>query len=342
MKKVITLFIVMVLMLIGCSNDDTENTEQNNNIETETETETPGQLSPLTGIETDDGIDRRPVAVMVNNHSKARPQSGLSQADIVFEILAEGNITRFLAIYQSDYPDVVGPVRSAREYYFDLAERYDALYVYHGAAKFVNAMINERNIEYINGALHDNDGIVFKRESFRKAPHNSYFQFDSIDDLAATKNYEMTADIDPLPFLDADVDIDGEPADQVQINYSANAVVTYNYDEANENYLRSSDGEPTVELDSEERITAENVFIIEAPHKVFDDEGRREIDLESGGKGLLIQKGNVQHVDWKSEDGRIIPVNDGKEVGFVPGQTWINVVPTAPGLEQSVNISSQQ
>lgn len=330
MKKIITFFILVALILIGCSNDDTQDGEKNDS--------TP---SPLTGIVTDNAVDQSPVSVMVNNHSDARPQSGLSQADIVFEILAEGNITRFLAIYQSDFPDVVGPVRSAREYYFDLAEGYDALYVYHGAAKFVNAMINEQDIEYINGALHDDDGIVFKRESFRKAPHNSYFQFDSIDDLALDKGYDMTVDIEPLPFIETDAEIEGEVANQVQVSYGENAEVTYDYDEANENYLRSSDGEPTVELDTEEQITAENVFIIEADHEVIDEEGRREINLESGGKALLIQKGNVQDVDWKSENGRIIPTSDGEEIGFVPGQTWINVVPTSPGLEQSVNTSSQ-
>src|SRR5699024_5807754 len=97
---------------------------------------------PLTGIHADDEVKERIVAVMVNNHKLARPQSGLSKADIVFEILAEGDITRFLALFQSDKPDVVGPVRSARDYYFKLAKQYDALYVYHGAANFVNDMIN--------------------------------------------------------------------------------------------------------------------------------------------------------------------------------------------------------
>src|SRR5690625_7813177 len=93
---------------------------------------------------------------MINNHPAARPQSGLSQADIVFEMLAEGNMTRFLAFFQSEQPEVVGPVRSAREYYFDLAEGYDALYVYHGAAKFINAMINDRYIVYLKGRFEYN------------------------------------------------------------------------------------------------------------------------------------------------------------------------------------------
>ncbi|MDK2599385.1 DUF3048 domain-containing protein [Bacillus stercoris] len=71
--------------------------------------------APLTGLEIEQKVtERRPVAVVVNNHPKARPQSGLSKADIVIEALAEGQITRFLAIFQSQMPETVGPVRSAR------------------------------------------------------------------------------------------------------------------------------------------------------------------------------------------------------------------------------------
>src|SRR5699024_4457269 len=104
-------------------------------------------IYPFTGEETDGDVEQRMIGVMVNNHPEARPQTGLSSVDIVFEILAEGRITRFLALFQSDLPEVVGPVRSAREYYFNLADGYGALYVYHGAADFVNDMIANQGID---------------------------------------------------------------------------------------------------------------------------------------------------------------------------------------------------
>ena len=120
---------------------------------------------------------------MVNNHPQARPQSGLSKADIVFEMLTEGDITRFLAIYQSTAPEVVRPSRSIRIFFTLADEGYDAIYVYHGAANFVNDMIKTRGIENLPGAVYDNDGHLFVRESFRKAPHNSYFQFGAAYDV---------------------------------------------------------------------------------------------------------------------------------------------------------------
>lgn len=340
MRKIFFVVMTLTFLLAACSQEKAEDNEgKANNLGSKSGTEQRNAF-PLTGVDTNDAVDERVVAVMVNNHPKARPQSGLSQADIVFEILAESHITRFLALYQSEQPDVVGPVRSAREYYFDLANRYHAIYIYHGAANFVEDMIQQRGIENINGSTYDNDGNIFKRESFRKAPHNSYLQFNAVNDIAEQKGYSTKEDIEPLTFIDGTSDIEGDVGERVTIAYDSTWKVQYDYDEETERYYRSSDGEPTVELNTEEPIYADNVFIVEAYHEVIDSEGRRAIDLNSGGKAYLIQKGKVQDVEWKNDDGRITPVKDGKTVGFVPGKTWINVVPSSPGLDRSVSISS--
>src|SRR5690625_4717495 len=155
------MLLVVFMLLVACSRVEEKREESGQSI------------SQLTVISSNENVDDLIVSVMVNNHPKGRSQSGLSKSDIVFEVLAEGKITRILALFQSEKPDMVGPVRSAREYYFELANGYDALYVYHGAANFVNDMIDERRIEHIDGALHDNDGNLFKRESLQQAPHNS-------------------------------------------------------------------------------------------------------------------------------------------------------------------------
>src|SRR5699024_9452925 len=102
-KRIIFMLLVVCMLLAACSKDE-EKTEDSCQ-----------SISQLTGIDVNENTDERIVEVMVNNHPKARPQSGLSKADIVFEVLAEGKITRFLALFQSEKPDMVGPVRSARE-----------------------------------------------------------------------------------------------------------------------------------------------------------------------------------------------------------------------------------
>lgn len=348
MRKLITVIMVIFIASIvlgGCKKDqeskDKDQVENNTNHSKDQDDpeETSYQHTyPLTGIETNDSIDHRVISVMVNNHPAARPQSGLSQADIVFEILAEGDTTRFLALFHSEQPEVVGPVRSAREYYFELARGYDALYVYHGAADFINDMIINRGIIHLNGASYDNDGKLFKRESLRKAPHNSYLLFPAASDVAEQKGYDMTASINALPFKDETASISGDSAEQVKINYigkNPNHTVNFTYDQQHEKYQRMEDGQQTTELHSETPIEVENVLILETSHQVIDEEGRRAIDLQSSGRAILIQKGKQQNLEWENRDGKIIPVKDGQPVGFVPGKTWVNVVQS---IEQSVEI----
>lgn len=324
MKKVsaITIFI-FIIMLVGCSSDSKSD------------------VYPLTGIETDNDVNNRTVGVMVSNITEARPQTGLSEADIVFEMLAEGNITRFLALYQSEQPEVVGPVRSAREYYFELAKGYNALYVYHGSAKKVEKLLQASGVDAINGAFHDDDKVLFKREDFRVAPHNSYLLFDAVYDQAKSDGFEIESKENPLPFLKEDDEIKGESAEKVQINYasSGSPTVEFAYDATNDTYLRYNDNEQTVELSDDTPIEVENVFIVEMDHEIIDSEGRRAIDIKSGGNGYLIQNGKVQTVEWENSDGRIVPMKDNEEVGFVKGKTWINVIPTSHGLDEAVTIT---
>jgi len=353
-KWILLLVAVSMLFLLGACSDKTdkdsdpeEEVEEVTEPEQVEEAEEPqySNIYPFTGIQTNEDVSNRAVGVMVNNHTKARPQTGLSQADIVFEILAEGMITRFLAIFHSEQPEVVGPVRSAREYYFDLANRYNALYIYHGAAGFVNDMLDNRGIDHLDGAIYDNDGNLFKRESFRVAPHNSYLLFGNAHKVASDIGYEVSAEHKPLPFLtDAEIEtINGDIANHVEIVYSNKPmnIVEYEYDPTTEKYNRYNDGEMTVELNTNEPIQVDNIFIIETYHEVIDDAGRRAIDFYDGGNAYLIQKGKVQKVEWENQDGQLVAVKDGKVIGFVPGKTWINVVPTNPGMDNSVTITGE-
>lgn len=335
MQKVrLSIIVIVMLFIVGCS-------EEKNPTAGEDEV----NMYPFSGIETTEDVTKRPVAVMVSNQTKARPQTGLSKADIVFEMLTEGNITRFMAIYQSEEADVVGPVRSAREYFFDLADNYDAIYVYSGAATFINELINEKAVDHIEGAEYDNDGKLFVREPFRKTPHNSYLQFQGLDDVANELDYDLQLDIAPLTFLEKDAEVVGEAADYIKIDYYGGMpIIEYEYDTSTQKYIRYNDGEPTIELESEKMIAVDNLFIVEADHEVIDEELRRSIDIDSGGKGYLFQRGKVQFVEWENRAGRIVPTKDGEVLPFVPGQTWINFVQTVPepGVKEQVQFENRK
>ena len=328
--------------LVACSSDKEINKESDIEAatpvvkeETGVETEEMTQ-SPLTGVGAKKESTARSVAVMVNNHPKARPQTGLSKADIVYEVLAEGDITRFLAIFQSRMPEEIGPVRSARDYYIELAKGYDSLYVAHGYSPEAKEMLTSGYIDDLNGIQYD--GTLFKRASFRKAPHNSYISFDHIMEGAEMNGFDMNRPPEALNFSDKGT-IHGEAAKSVMISYNHNPLfdVVFDFNEKEGRYERYSNGEQTIDYDSKDPVLVENLFIVEASHKIVDDAGRRDIDLESGGNAYLIQDGKLRKVQWKNEDGRILPYENKKPVSLRKGSTWINVIPSSPGLSGSVS-----
>ncbi|MFJ8268004.1 DUF3048 domain-containing protein [Peribacillus asahii] len=296
---------------------------------------------PLTGVGTNDSIDQRAVAVMVNNHTKARPQSGLTKADIVYEMLAEGEVTRLLAVYQSEKPEQVGPIRSARDYYIELAKGLDCIYVCHGNSPDAESMLKQGYIDHLNGLYYD--GTLFKRSSERKAPHNSYISFENIEKGAMEKGYNLTGAPASFVFLNKEEikRLEGDSVTKVSINYGFPAYNTqFEYDVQQGKYKRYSNGEQTKEATTSVPVLVDNVLIIETAHRVIDKVGRRDIDLQSGGKGYLLQKGKVKEVEWINKDGRIVPVSNGIDVGLIPGKTWVNIIPNQPGLTQNVTLNA--
>ncbi|SFJ77036.1 Protein of unknown function [Halobacillus dabanensis] len=341
MRK-LTFFSVLVVLFLAACNEEAGAAEPEKNTEKDTEvveketkekvtvedeeTVEDFEIFPLTGERTDEGTNGRILSVMVNNHPKARPQSGLSQADVVYEVLAEGQITRFLALFHSDIPDTIGPVRSARPYYFQIADGYDAVYTYHGASTAINHKVANSGIDYLDGALYDNNGWLFDRSTDRIAPHNSYLLTEGLAKAMERKSYETTKEVEALPFADSENSA-GTPVDEVSISYGAHTNVSFTYDQEGGHFLRSSDGEPTMDRSNDERVSVENVWIIEADHRIIDNAGRRDIDLTSGGNGFLLQDGKMKEVQWKNVEGRLLPFKNNEPLAFTPGQTWVNIIP---------------
>lgn len=347
MKKAMVAAWILLLILSGCSHKETNNTPVNKaeDLHSTTPKTTQGNdvpyTWPLTGIGSKTSTDGRAIAVMINNHPKARPQSGLNKADIVYELLAEGDITRFLAVFQSEKPTNIGPVRSARPYYLELAQGLNALFIAHGYSPEAKRMLDNGYIDNLNGMVYD--GTLFKRASFRQAPHNSYITYENVLKGAKLNNYSMDMTPPAFTFLTEKEsnNLTGAAALSVKVSYSSDPMyqATYQYDAKLGRYKRFSGGAQTIDYETKEPILLDNIFIIEAVHKIEDSAGHRAIDLKSGGKGYLLQKGKVNLVDWKNVNNRIIPFKDGKEVPFVQGKTWVNVIPTNPGLQKSVSFN---
>lgn len=291
--------------------------------------------SPLTGLGTNQPPEQRPIMVMINNAPPARPQTGLNQADIIYEVLAEGEMTRFLSVFQSQKPDVIGPVRSIRPYFIQLGVGFDAMLVHAGGSPDALKTLNRSDYSHLDEIP---NGKYFWREQFRKAPHNLYTNTELLEQAMIDKGMRTTAEPIHFSFLPEDAVIaDGEPAATIEIEFHSLNKASFQYDAEQKKYLRFTDGKEHIDLSDNKQLAATNVLVISARHRVLDNEGRREVDVVGPGDGYLFQQGNAKKVKWKRSNGVIKAYADDamtQEMPLLPGQTWVEIVPNAPGLAQ--------
>jgi len=332
--------------LVGCSEKEEVVKEESNTSEEEiipvTEEVLLPFVTPFTGESVADEVTQRPIIATINNHPDARPQSGIASADVIYEMLAEGDVTRLLALYQSEIPEKIGPIRSARDYFIELAAGLNAFYIAHGYSPEAQSLLANNVVDNVNGMQYD--GILFERSSDRVAPHNSYFPGENIkvaaERVSASLLYQKKVS---YTYYKEDESVKlGTEAESIAMTYSRNDSFNsqYTYDKNSNTYTRQSGNAVTIDYLTDEPIALSNVLFFEMNHSIIDSEGRREIDLTSGGTAYVFQQGIMREVRWENIDGVLKAVEeDGSEVKLVPGKTWVHFVPTHPGITASVKYS---
>lgn len=292
----------------------------------------PVYYSPLTGEKVkDEAATKQAVtAIMLENSPDARPQSGIKQAGIVYEAIAEGGITRFLTLHQQDKPQMIGPVRSLRMYYVDWLAPYQASVAHVGGSAASLAEIRNGNYRDIDQFF---NGAYYWRASDRYAPHNVYTSFEKLDALNASKGYTESI-FDGFPRID-EKPSEKPTAKNISINFSSDWYNTaYTYDPAKNQYNRSLAGEPHVDRE-DGAITPKVVIAMKVNEiRVLEDGYRESIETIGKGPAVIFQNGAAQEVTWRKPDRgtRISFVDtEGKEVSLVRGQTWIAAVPNSHG-----------
>lgn len=295
-------------------------------------------MAPLTGLPVDHEIKDRVVMVMINNHSKARPQSGLDQADMVYEMLEEGLITRFMAFYQSHSPKIVGPVRSIRPYNVELGQGFDAIMSHAGGSVAALSMLK-------SGQYADLDEIyayskAYWRDKSRRAPHNLYTSIAKLRTGAEAKGYNLGGTTPTFSFYAPDEPMNGKAATTITVTYSKRNTAGYEYDTATKQYKRLTAGKPHLDKETGKQLMATNVLVIAARHRTLDQEGRLEIDTTGPGQGYMFQRGKVLPITWERRaDGAIRAYQNGVEVKLYPGTTWVNIVPDTPSLKAHLSFT---
>lgn len=304
------------------------------------------EINSLTGLWIDEEIAiRRPVAVVINNIEKALPQSGISQADIIYETLAEGEITRLIALFKEFDAEKIGPLRSARHYFIDFALNHDAVFVHHGVSPLAASAIKNLKLANLNSLSHLEQTLSW-RDSTRKKQrgmfeHSLYTNARRILKAWDAVGYRIKLKETYSPmfvFSKEEWFPTGTKAEKVTIRFSKEYIPEFHFDSVTNLYLRYQFGKPHIDEYNGKQLAVKNIFILYTDiWEIRGDEAfRRDMNLITSGAGKYITNGKAIPITWsrkshhspyifKDIDGRILEINRGK--------TWICVFPRNGEIE---------
>lgn len=289
--------------------------------------------SPLTGEKVASAEARAAAVtgVMIENSPESRPQSGLKNAGIVYEAVAEGGITRFLALYQGEKPEKIGPVRSLRLYYLGWAAPYQASIVHVGGS--ANALTEVRSGRYRDIDEYSN-ASTFWRATDRYAPHNAYTSGERLDATNNSKGYSQSSF---TGFERQDGKASEEPtATAIDVNFSGALFAThYSYDKTTNTYARSLAGAPHQDRESGQIAPSVVVAIeVSAQRRPGSLEGYEDLTTTGSGKTYVFQNGTAVEATWQrtdfSSELKLVDA-EGKNLKLNRGQTWIAAITPGRG-----------
>lgn len=300
-----------------------------------------GELNPLTGLPFANGgsANARPVAVMLNNIRKALPQQGNSQADILYECLAEGGITRMLGVYQSmEGVGEVGSVRSSRPYYLELALGLDAVYLHAGGSEAAYENIKKWNVTALDCVRTTSYSAIFWRDQGR-LKKNGYEHSVLTSGSAIVENfpsYSFRKDHEegyslPYTFAEDGAPAGGESALTVKVPFSTVKTGVFRYDEETGKYLVEEYNAPLIDGNNGQQVAVTNVVAIRTSCKAIDDYGRMRVDLSGySGDGWFACGGKIVPITWEKKDLNspiTYALEDGSPVVFGQGNSYVNIIP---------------
>lgn len=365
-RRIISLLTVFVLLLSACGNSSGDNqnpqeTEQNTpkptptavqpeptpevvpTQEPEVEPEPDEQetfCNPLTGLPMEEEfVNDRPIAVMINNLKAALPQQGVSQADIIYEVLAEGGITRMLGVYQSvEGVGKIGSVRSARTYYLELALGHDAVFLHAGGSPDALNKIKEWNATSLDCVKGSYEGSLFWRDSGRLAmmsrEHTVVTSGEKILELfpgySFRKEHTEEYKYDVL-FAENGAPANGTDAVVISVPFSDYKTGVFTYDKTIGKYLIEEFGSPYVDGNTGKQVAVTNVLVLKTDCSTIpgDSAGRISVDL-SQGEGWFACGGKIIPIHWSKagiNEPLVYTTQDGQPLTLGAGTSYVNIIP---------------
>ena len=358
MKRMLALILAVSLLLCACGSKPAETTAPPTTVPettvpvttappettvpptTEATEPPPVDTNPLTGEALDAVCSNRPYAIMINNLVKAVPQCGISKADMIYEIVAEGSVTRFMAIFHdlSDV-DVIGPVRSVRPYFFRVAQHYGAILSSAGGSDEAIDLIKKEGYNYLNGIA--GAGAAFYRDQWRKEnkgfEHSLMTTGEKLMASAEKHGYKTTVENADygLRFTDETMTA-GENAEQITVWFYSNGKKTVmNYDATTGLYAMYQHGADSVDGNDKSPITFRNIVVLEADTHVKDKKGHLETQMTGTGKGYYARDGKIIPITWSRESNSahyVYTDAEGNPITFGIGKTYVAITPDGSPL----------
>ena len=286
--------------------------------------------------------DRRPVAIMLNNIEDAMPMSGVGSADVLYECVVEGSLTRMMGVFEA-YDDLekIGSVRSCRNYFVYYALDHDAVYCHYGQSSYALPLLEQDYVDNLSGLAAIGD-TVFYRTTDRVAPHNAYASAKGIkkgiEDMGYRNTYKdgyigkftFAHDGDPNDLSQED----SYDATHIEPGYKINKPYL-EYDPKDEKYYRWQYGTEHIDDLTGEQLSFDNVILQYSSWEQIDDKGYLGFDCHGGGRMVYITKGKAVDGSWISFGGDQGAVryfdSDGEEIVVNQGKTLIEIIQDTEG-----------
>lgn len=282
--------------------------------------------------------ESRPFAVMINNAPAARPvQSGLQDAYIVYEIIVEGGITRYMALFLDQNTARIGSIRSSRHYFLDYALENDAIYVHCGYSPQARADFSKLGVDRIEAGTSSNSWRDKELRSQGYAyEHTLFTSIEKLNNNVGKKRTKRNNDL-LLNYTVDEVDLskmeNAKPANEVLIKYSNVNKTGYTYDAENKVYKRTVNGKEHVDYITKNQYTVKNIITYQVKNTTIEGggKGRQTIDNIGSGTGYYITDGYAVPITWTKPSRKsqtVYKYTNGEEIKFNDGNTFIQIQPT--------------
>ena len=335
MRRVLCAFAVLALFVGGCTKSQpapAPTTPAPSPSPSPSPSPPPPTYAPLTGAEVDDEIDRPILALKIDNAPAALPPDGLQAADVVIEEEVEGGLTRFLALYHTQLPKQVGPIRSGRESDAEILPVYEPVLGYSGADRSVQSMLRNAGITFYEEG---EAGNSFFRVSDRRAPHNLFARPDSL--VGAAGDLPVPDPTEPIWTYDDDAPSGGNKTDSAALRFSPYLSASWTWKKGA--WQRGQNGRDHVTA-ADKTLKADNVVIMRVETSTGgrrDSSGNPTLTLEVVGRGsaTILRDGKAYKARWR-KDGVKAHLEwrdaDGEPFALKPGNTWVEMLPTKGSL----------